>query len=121
MPLTELVVGDRVRIQNQTTVWKIRWDRFGVITDILRDQQYTVLVDGSCCLTVRNRHHLRKIEDPKPNLELEEEDEDELTEPVPAIPSMFPNEPTTNAPVPEPVPEPKPESEPVPLMRSSRM
>ena len=100
-----------------------------MITDILRDRQYSVLVDGSSYLTVRNRHHLRKIEDPKSNLELEEVGEDESTELFPAIPSVFPsipgqvfpNEPTANAPMPELVPEPKPKSEPVPLRRSSRM
>ena len=60
--LPELFVGDKVRIQNQTTLRRTRWDKAGRITGILRDRQYTVLVDGSRCITVRNRCHLRKIE-----------------------------------------------------------
>ena len=59
--LPDLQIGDRVRIQNQTTLRRIRWDRTGKITGILRDRQYTVLVDGSRRITVRNRRHLRKI------------------------------------------------------------
>ena len=59
--LPELQVGDRVRIQNQTTLRRIRWDKTGKITGILRDRQYTILVDGSRQITVRNRCHLRKI------------------------------------------------------------
>ena len=45
--LPELAIGDKVRIQNQTTLRKIKWDRTGMITDILRDRQYSILVKGS--------------------------------------------------------------------------
>ena len=45
--LPELQVGDGVRIQNQTTLRRIRWDKKGKITGILRDRQYRILVDGS--------------------------------------------------------------------------
>ena len=72
--LPKLTVGDRVRIQNQTNLRKIRWDRTNVITGILRDRQYTVLIDGSCRITVRN---LRQVYVPKPEVVLEEEDEEE--------------------------------------------
>ena len=37
--LPELEVGDKVRIQNQTTVRKMRWDKTGVITGTVRDRQ----------------------------------------------------------------------------------
>ena len=59
---------------------------------------------------------MRNIEDPKPDLEL---DEDKLTKPVPAILTpVLPNEHTTNKPLPETVLEP--ESKPVPPKRTSR-
>ena len=45
--LPELAIGDKVRIQNQTTLRKIKWDRTGMITDILRDRWYSILVKGS--------------------------------------------------------------------------
>ena len=47
--LPELTVGDRMRIQNLMIVRKMKWDRTGVITDIMRDRQYSMLVNGSCC------------------------------------------------------------------------
>ena len=52
--LPKLAVGDKVRIQNYTTVRSTRWDRTGVIIRVLRDRQYEILVDGSRRLTVRN-------------------------------------------------------------------
>ena len=68
--LPELTIGDKVRIQNHTTLRKIRWD-------ILRDCQYKVLIDGSCCVKVRNRRHLCKIETPTLEVKLEDDDEEE--------------------------------------------
>ena len=52
--LPELAVGDKVRIQNHTTVRTTRWDRTGVIMRVLKDRQYKILVDGSRRLIVRN-------------------------------------------------------------------
>merc|ERR1712239_61290 len=75
--LPQLEVGDRVRIQNHTTVRTRRWDKTGVVMKILRERQYEILVDGSRRLTVRNRRHLRKVEAP---VETREDKEDEKNE-----------------------------------------
>ena len=57
--LPELSVGDAVRIQNPVTK---RWDRTGVVTRLLRSiRQYTVRLDGSGRLVMRNRRFLRPI------------------------------------------------------------
>ena len=61
--LPELAVGDKVCIQNHTTVRTMMWDKSGVITQVKRDIQYKVQVDGSRRLTVRNRRQLRMIPD----------------------------------------------------------
>ena len=60
-PLPPLVVGDMVRIQNQTTTRKIKWDKTGTVVEVLPNRQYSVMVSGSRRLTSRNRRHLRKI------------------------------------------------------------
>ena len=60
--LTKLAVGQRVRIQNAVTK---RWDRTGVVTRILRAiRQYTIRLDGSGRLVLRNRKFLRPITAP---------------------------------------------------------
>ena len=111
----------------------------GMIVDILRDRQYSVRIDGSRRITVRNRRHLRKIEAPNLNIKLKEDDKEENESPewVPATPTpvfpntsgpVFPDTPTAMAPVTELVPEletdpePAPKPEPIPEVprRSSR-
>ena len=60
--LTKLAVGQRVRVQNAVT--KL-WDRTGVVTRILRAiRQYTVRLDGSGRLVLRNRKFLKPIDSP---------------------------------------------------------
>merc|ERR1712082_430577 len=59
--LPPLEVGDKVRVQNQTTTRTTKWDRTGVITATLANRKYEIMMDGSRCLTTRNRRHLRKI------------------------------------------------------------
>ena len=57
--LAKLKVGQSVRVQDPVTK---RWDRAGVITRVLRPiRQYTVRLDGSGRLVLRNRKHLRLI------------------------------------------------------------
>ena len=86
-----------------------------MVTKILRDRQYEILMDGSHRLTVRNRRHLRKVEKPveeEPGLEEEEEDEGTpkthkemlrdsnlIPNPIPVIPLPAQPEPV-QAPVP---------------------
>ena len=64
-PLDPLNVGDNVFIQNQTGNNPTRWDRSGVVMEVLDFDQYVVKVSGSGRLTTRNRRFLRKF---KPHL-----------------------------------------------------
>ena len=56
--LKELVVGDRVACQNVRTR---KWDRCGLITELKGHRQYSVRMDGSGRLTIRNRRHLHRM------------------------------------------------------------
>ena len=57
--LLPLRVGDRCFIQNQVGPHKRRWDRSGLVVEVLPHKQYRVKVDGSGRLTTRNRRFLR--------------------------------------------------------------
>ena len=58
--LPPLVVGDHVRLQNQTGLHPLKWDKTGVVIEVRQFDQYVVRVDGSRRVTVRNRKFLRK-------------------------------------------------------------
>ncbi len=58
--LLPLVVGNHVRIQNQTGAHPTRWDKTGVVIEVRQFDQYAVRVDGSGRMTIRNRKFLRK-------------------------------------------------------------
>ena len=60
--LPPLLVGDVVQVQNQRGKDPLRWDRSGIVVESLGNQQYTVKMDGSGRVTLRNRRFLRKIE-----------------------------------------------------------
>jgi len=67
--LPPLVIGDRVRIQNQTGNHPLKWDKTGSVIEVRQFDQYAVKVDGSGRITIRNRKFLRKyipIQAPKP-------------------------------------------------------
>ena len=57
--LKKLSVGDRCFIQNQTGPAPNKWDRTGIVTDVMPHDQYVVKVDGSGRMTTRNRKFLR--------------------------------------------------------------
>ena len=61
-PLQQLPVGAVVQVQNQKGKDPLRWDRSGTVVESLGNQQYTVKMDGSGRVTLRNRRFLRKIE-----------------------------------------------------------
>ena len=50
--LPPLQLGDSIRVQNQTTTRTTKWDRTGVITDVLICWKYEVLMDGSRHLSI---------------------------------------------------------------------
>ena len=64
-PLAALQHGDHVMIQNQSGRFPKKWDKSGVIIEIGENDQYTVKVDGSGRLTLRNRRFLRKFDSHK--------------------------------------------------------
>ena len=59
--LPPLKVGDRVRVQNQTGNFPLKWDKNGVIVEVRQFDQYIVKIDGSNRVTLRNRKFLRKF------------------------------------------------------------
>ena len=63
--LVPLQQGDRVMIQNQNGRFPKKWDKSGVIVEVRPNDQYTVKVDGSGRLTLRNRRFLRKYDSHK--------------------------------------------------------
>ena len=74
--LPTLSVGDSVRVQNQTTTRTTKWDKTGVVTKLLSDRKYEVMMDGSHRITTRNRRHPRRIPGKKVQLEEDEEEEE---------------------------------------------
>ena len=59
--LPPLKVGDVVSIQNQKGNHPLKWDRSGVVVEVLQFDKYRVKTDGSGIPTVRNRRFLKKI------------------------------------------------------------
>ena len=60
--LAPLFIGDSVRIQNQSGNHPNKWDKTGIVIQIGDNDQYTVRVDGSRRLTLRNRCFLKKFQ-----------------------------------------------------------
>ena len=61
-PLRPLEHGDRVIIQNQNGRFPKKWDKSGTVIEVRPNDQYSVKVDGSGRLTLRNRRFLRKYD-----------------------------------------------------------
>ena len=59
--LPPLIVGDTVRVQNQTGSHPNKWDKTGVVMQVGSNDQYIIRMDGSRRLTLRNRRFLRKM------------------------------------------------------------
>ena len=59
-PLTPLMVGDKVRVQNQSGLFPRRWDKLGIVTEVKQFHQYWVRMLGSGRASLRNRKFLRK-------------------------------------------------------------
>ena len=79
--LSELCKGDQVLCQNTGSK---KWDRSGIIVEVGKYKQYTIKMDGSGCLSLRNQQHLQKIGCNTPHL-------------PPILPLMFtPSIPLTN-------------------------
>ena len=59
--LDPLEIGDIVLIQNVTGNHPNRWDTTGTVVEALDNRQYSVRMDGSRRIRLRNRRHLRKV------------------------------------------------------------
>ena len=59
--LPPLEVGAVVQVQNQRGKDPLRWDSSGIVVETLGNQQYSVKMDGSGRVSLRNRKFLRKI------------------------------------------------------------
>ena len=58
--LPPLSIGDTVFVQNQSGNYPNRWEKTGTIVEVKSHDQYSVKVDGSGRVTLRNRKFLRK-------------------------------------------------------------
>ena len=58
--LPPLVVGNHVRIQNQTGPSTLEWDKSGVLIKVRQFDLYVIRVEGSGRVTLRNKKFLRK-------------------------------------------------------------
>ena len=59
--LPPLQIGDRCLIQNQHGRYPRKWERSGVVVKIFPFDKYELKVDGSRCLTRRNRKFIRRL------------------------------------------------------------
>ena len=75
--MKDLTVGDNVQVQNQYGNEPLRWDRSGVVVEKLDHGKYTVRMDGTGRITLRNRKYLRKIRPAFKNYVRMDEIEDE--------------------------------------------
>ena len=57
----KLNLGNIVSLQNQAGPRAKKWDRTGVVVEVLPFDQYRVKVDGSGRVTLRNRQFLRNL------------------------------------------------------------
>ena len=121
--LTPLMIGDRVRLQNQTGNYPKKWDRTGVVVEVKQFHQYLVRIDGSGRLSLRNRQFLRRFTlastPPPPPPDRRTILEDLATIPRPSTmtpPPVLPPQPIPSTPSPPPIPDtpqtPPPDSAP---------
>ena len=94
--LPPLAPGTRVRVQNQASN---AWDRTGLVVEALPHRQYTIRLDGSGRISLRNRKHLRPTLGKSPPGE-------QGGEPPAVRPLAEP--PTPPQPSPTPTPQPRP-------------
>ena len=59
--LKPLELGDNVMVQNLLGNNPKRWDKRGVVLEVLPNRQYKIKMDGSNRVSLRNRKHLRKF------------------------------------------------------------
>ena len=59
--LKALEVGDHVYLQNVVGNNPLKWEKTGIVVEVLPFKQYRIKLDGSGRISLRNRRHLRKF------------------------------------------------------------
>ena len=59
--LSQLKVGDMVSVQNQAGTRAKKWDKMGTVVESNGNRQYTIRMEGSGRLSVRNRRFLKPV------------------------------------------------------------
>ena len=120
--LPPLIVGDHVRIQNQTELNPRKWDKTGKSIEVRQHDQYVVRM---CRVTLRNRNFLRKyvpVYPQRPRISIEDDMKNGTFRPYHA-----PESPTNSIPIEQvlplsPAPSPTihvPPEGPMPLVKSN--
>lgn len=124
--LPSLRTGDKVQVQNQTGSKPKRWDKTGTIVETNGNRQYSIRMDGSGRVTLRNRRFMRQIQPmytdlpmpeiidrsinelrPEPNIEQHVDDLNlnELPQPEVGEVDLLPEPASVDAPSPRKVPD----------------
>ena len=59
--LDPLCVGDIIMVQNQKGKHAVKWEKSGVVVEVMSHDQYLIKLDGSGRLTRQNRRFLKKF------------------------------------------------------------
>ena len=70
--MTPLKLGERVHVQNQNGSRSKKWDKTGIVVQLMGNRQYQVRMDGSGRLSLRNRRFLRPLGTQDANVELDD-------------------------------------------------
>ena len=89
--LKPLVVGDEVRCQNVRTK---KWDRTGVVLEVKGHRQYTIRMDGSGRMSLRNRRHLQKVTTPEVPIKISPRVAERVATPSVITSAELPTDPT---------------------------
>ena len=108
--LPPLKVGDYVQVQNQVGAKPNRWDKSGRIVETHGHRQYSVQLDGSRRVTLRNRKFLKSVEPltiqdnvinyspPRPSVMEAEQGDTAMADPTPRGTTTSPGTVTTPRP-----------------------
>ena len=106
--LPPMAVGTHVHIQNQTGPRPNKWDKTGVVVEVLDFHQYAIRVDGSGRQTIRNRRFLRSFVPARqqPPRHTAQEDVQTLSPTTPVPSGSLTSTHTMSHPLPPPPPAP---------------
>ena len=106
-----LFIGDKVLIQNQAGRFATKWEKTGRVVETHANDQYTVKVDGSGRLTLRNRQFLKKAVEHDLYGQVHQRVAADPQQSAVPDPKLTPNVPNTGAPPPPSTTWPGPDIE----------